>query len=166
MEKLIDVASYIYNRYLETKGEAIDEMKLHKMLYFAQRESIIQNNEPLFEESFYGWKFGPVLKEIRAVYKDGAFLTSIDTEVVEHIQDVMDIVFEEYADKKSWSLSRLTHGEYSWQHARVGIDENAHGDQPLLIEDIAQDAQRVCLRRKGLASLGITKGIAPYENHC
>ena len=53
MEKLIDVASYIYNRYLETKGEAIDEMKLHKMLYFAQRESIIQNNEPLFEESFY-----------------------------------------------------------------------------------------------------------------
>lgn len=54
MEKLMDVASYIFNRYYETKGECIDEMKLHKMLYFAQRESLIQHREPLFAETFYG----------------------------------------------------------------------------------------------------------------
>ena len=28
----------------DTTGEKIDEMKLHKLLYFAQRESIIQEN--------------------------------------------------------------------------------------------------------------------------
>ena len=38
MEKLMNVASYIYNRYQATKGERIDEMKLHKMNYLALRE--------------------------------------------------------------------------------------------------------------------------------
>ena len=52
MEKLMDVASYVYNRYQETNGKRIDEMKLHKMLYFAQRESYIQRDEPLFEGGF------------------------------------------------------------------------------------------------------------------
>jgi len=37
----------------------------HKLLYFAQRESIIQTDTPLFDASFYGWRFGPILKEIR-----------------------------------------------------------------------------------------------------
>ena len=53
MENLMSVASYVFNRYQETMGEKIDEMKLHKLLYFAQRESIIQRNEPLFSEDFY-----------------------------------------------------------------------------------------------------------------
>ena len=53
MENLMSVASYVFNRYQETMGEKIDEMKLHKLLYFAQRESIIQRNEPLFAEVFY-----------------------------------------------------------------------------------------------------------------
>ena len=73
MENLMSVASYVFNRYQETMGEKIDEMKLHKLLYFAQRESIIQRNEPLFAEVFYGWKFGPILKEIRSAYHEDAF---------------------------------------------------------------------------------------------
>ena len=105
MEKLMNIASYVYNRYFETKGERIDEMKLHKMLYFAQRESLIQKNEPLFEETFYGWKFGPILKEIRNAYRDSSFLNEIDEVVVCRIKSIMDKVFEEYADKDSWSLS-------------------------------------------------------------
>lgn len=34
-------ASYIYEKYKSEFGTTIDEMKLHKLLYFAQRESII-----------------------------------------------------------------------------------------------------------------------------
>lgn len=155
MEKLMNIASYVYNRYFETKGERIDEMKLHKMLYFAQRESLIQKNEPLFEETFYGWKFGPILKEIRNAYRDSSFLNEIDEVVVCRIKSIMDKVFEEYADKDSWSLSRLTHGEYSWKNSRKGIPNGANGDNPMDIKDIAKDAERVRLRRAGLAKLGL-----------
>ena len=153
MENLLNVASYVYNRYFETKGERIDEMKLHKMLYFAQRESLIQKNEPLFEETFYGWKFGPILKEIRNAYRDYLFLDEIEEEFISRIKPIMDKVFEEYADKDSWSLSRLTHGEFAWKNSRKGIPDDANSDNPIDINDITKDAERVRLRRAGLAKL-------------
>ena len=34
MEKVLDVAKYIINRYEEVAGVTIDELKLHKLLYF------------------------------------------------------------------------------------------------------------------------------------
>ena len=58
MENVMNVAAYITNRYLEEYKQPIDEMKLHKLMYFAQRESFIQNNQPLFDATFYGWKYG------------------------------------------------------------------------------------------------------------
>lgn len=155
MEDLMNVASYVYNRYLETKGEQIDEMKLHKMLYFAQRESLIQKNEPLFAETFYGWKFGPILKEIRNAYRDHSFFDEIEETVICRIKSIMDKVFEEYADKDSWSLSRLTHGEFAWRNSRIGIPDGENSDNPMDIKDIAKDAERVRLRRAGLATLGL-----------
>lgn len=157
MENILDVASYINNRYYKTKGERIDEMKLHKMLYLAQRESLIQNYEPLFEETFYGWKYGPVLKEIRSIYKDNLFLESIDDHCIERITPVMDKVFDEYADKASWSLSRLTHGELSWKNSRIGIPEGVNSDNPINVEDIAKDAERIRNRRNGLVKLGLMR---------
>ena len=41
MKDMKTVASYICNRYQREFGEKIDEMKLHKLMYFAQRESLI-----------------------------------------------------------------------------------------------------------------------------
>lgn len=155
MENLINVASYIYNRYFETKGEKIDEMKLHKMLYFAQRESLIQKNEPLFSETFYGWKYGPVLKEIRNIYRDNSFYSVVNEQVISRIKTIIDKVFNEYADKDSWSLSRLTHGEIAWKNSRKGILDGVNSDYPIDIDDIKKDAERVRNRRAGLAKLGL-----------
>lgn len=155
MEELMNVASYIYNRYYMTKHERIDEMKLHKMLYFAQRESLIQNNAPLFKENFYGWRYGPILKEIRSAYRDHSFLNEIDEDAVSRMEPIMNKVFEEYADKDSWSLSRITHGEISWQNSRKGIPAEANSDNPIAVSDIAKDAERVKNRRIVLSFLGL-----------
>ncbi|RGS25727.1 MULTISPECIES: Panacea domain-containing protein [Clostridia] len=55
-------------------GVHMDEMKMHKLMYFSQRESLMYNNEPLFDGVFYGWKYGPVLKEVRSAYMSGTLL--------------------------------------------------------------------------------------------
>ena len=73
MKDMMTVAAYIYGRYQREYNEKIDEMKLQKLMYFAQRESLIRTGEPLFEGDFYGWRFGPVLKELRTPYKDESF---------------------------------------------------------------------------------------------
>lgn len=39
---ILQVAAYICHRYFEEFGARIDEMKLHKLLYFTQRECFIQ----------------------------------------------------------------------------------------------------------------------------
>lgn len=155
MESLMNVASIVCNRYRSEYGVGIDEMKLHKLLYFAQRESFIQNKEPLFDAVFYGWKFGPVLKEIRNTYRDGALYGIVPDDVIARISPVMDKVFSEYAGKDSWSLSRLTHGETAWKNSRIGIADNENSDNPIKLEDIAKDADRIRERRRMLAELGL-----------
>ena len=50
MERVLDVAQYIMDEYKKMTGETIDEMKLHKLLYFSQRECLALTNKPLFEE--------------------------------------------------------------------------------------------------------------------
>lgn len=156
MEDLMNVASYVCNRYYDEFNSRIDEMKLHKLLYFAQRESFVQNGEPLFDAVFYGWKFGPILKEIRNAYRDYTFYKIVPSDVVERISSIMDKVFEEYAAKDSWSLSRLTHGELAWKNSRKGVPDGENSDVEMKMEDIKIDADRIRERRVMLSQLGLS----------
>lgn len=156
MEDLMNVASYICKRYTDEFHSKIDEMKLHKLLYFAQRESLVQNGEPFFDAVFYGWKHGPILKEIRLAYGDNLFYDLIPEDVVCRILAIMDKVFEEYAGKDSWSLSRLTHGEFAWKNSRKGISDGANSDNPISLDDIRVDADRIRERREMLLQLGLS----------
>lgn len=150
------VASYIFEKYKSEFGTTIDEMKLHKLLYFAQREAIIQTGNPLFDATFCGWKYGPILKEIRESYKNNLFAPVTSSSDINEMEPVVDAVFKQYAEKDSWSLSRLTHGEYSWKKSREGVPENINSDKPINIEDIRIDADRVKARRELLEQLGLS----------
>ena len=76
------------------------------------------------------------MKEIHNAYRDNTFYEQISEEVVERIAPIMNKIFEEYAPKDSWSLSRLTHKEISWENSRVGIQENENSDDSMKLEDI------------------------------
>ena len=79
MMGILQVASYIYKRYMDDFGVRIDEMKLHKLLYFTQRECLIQKGEPMFEALFEAWKYGPVMVQIRQYYKNDWFFSNFGT---------------------------------------------------------------------------------------
>lgn len=158
MESVINVANYIAYVYCKKYGAFIDEMKLHKLMYFAQRESFVQTGGPLFDAVFYGWKYGPVLKEVRSLYsfyKTGGFSQITKPELNETSIAVIERVLDEYAEKDSWSLSRLTHGELSWKNSRKNIPEDENSDNPINCEDIKIDADRVRSRRTMLSELGL-----------
>ena len=153
MLDVVKVASYISRRYEKVFGSPIDEMKLHKLLYFAQRESIIQLDQPLFATAFQAWKYGPVLVQIRSLYKQGKLTKSLSPEEIALYQAVFDKVFEQYAHKDAWSLSSITHGEISWQKARVGVPASENSDALIEMEDIRKDARHIKLRRYFLSHL-------------
>ena len=111
MEDVLNIAAHIAQRYYSEYNQQIDEMKLHSLMYFAQRESFIRKNELLFPATFYGWKYGPILKEIRSAYREGTF-ENITPQKFEQDSSltIVDSIFDDYAGMESWSLSRLTHG--------------------------------------------------------
>ena len=153
MESLVKIASYINDRYQRDFGCRIDEMKLHKLLYFAQRESLVQLNEPLFAERFEAWKYGPVLVPVRHMYQYDLLHEPLSPEAVQRFTGVFDKIFSQYAVKDSWSLSTLTHGEYSWKQARLGVPEGENCSNEMKIENIKIDAQRIKMRRLMLSVL-------------
>lgn len=153
MKDVNTVAAYLCSRYQAAHGERIDEMKLHKLLYFAQRESLIRTNEPLFEGDFQGWRFGPVLPAIREAYKNDAFAAC--NQDLGDDQAIVDYVFDAYAEKDSWSLSRLTHGEISWKRSRKGVAPSESSANVIPLEDIRQDADRMRQRLTMLDQYGL-----------
>jgi len=141
----IRIASYISQRYQKEYGVRIDEMKLHKLLYFTQRECIIQTGEPMFDDAFSAWKYGPVLVSVRQLYKRDALCEFPPQDVVDKYKKVFDKVFSQYAPKTSLNLSMLSHNEYSWKHAFHKKDETNGGLMDLC--DIEKDAERIKIRR-------------------
>ena len=161
MVSVVDIASYISERYMKEYGSRIDEMKLHKLLYLTQRECLIQTGEPMFDATFHAWKYGPVLPEIRQLYKQDELKGELSPDEEVQYQKVLDYVFAEYAPKRSFVLSNLTHGEYSWTHAREGYGKYEDSDVPMLMADIRKSAEYFRQRRAMLRLLdetGMNKG--------
>lgn len=143
MEKIIDVAQYIFKEYKAISGNIIDEMKLHKLLYLTQRESLAIVGQPMFAERFEGWKYGPVCRAVRNCYtEDGMFSEDIHEISNESAYIVKNIIMQ-YGAYESWKLSELSHRELSWQNARRGIPTGQNGCKELCLEDIRKDAEKV-----------------------
>ena len=157
MQDVMQIATWFCEMYHKQFHVAIDEMKLHKLLYLSQRESLIKCGCPLFQDEFRAWKYGPVMIKVREAFHAGMFarMTQAVCQLPKDVVLILKFVFDNYAGKNSWSLSRLTHSETSWRLARGCLDEWEHGDGVIKTADIQIDAQRVAARRQMLSSLGL-----------
>lgn len=140
MYSATEIASCICSRYQTEYGKKIDEMKLHKLLYFVQRESFIQTGRSLFSEQFEAWKFGPVMPCIRKCYRTNTFPDCSTDDITDKI---IDNIFEIYGNTRSWSLGMMSHEEISWKNARVGVPEDQNGNAKISTDDIRLDAERI-----------------------
>lgn len=149
MEKTLCVAKALYDMYYEQKGERMDEMKMHKLMYFSQRESLMYYNEPLFDGTFFGWKYGPVLKEVRSEYRSSLNpFSGVGEKVSEDTLRLLQNVLERYGSLSSWKLSSLSHEEFSWKKARVGLEAGEDGDVKLSLDAMKVDATKELVARK------------------
>lgn len=70
MYSALDVTRYII-WYCQEKSYAINNLKLQKILYFAQAQFLVfgKDNKPCFFEEIEAWKYGPVVPDIYRAYK-------------------------------------------------------------------------------------------------
>lgn len=148
MENALNVAKYLYDTYFERFKCPMDEMKMHKLMYFVQRESLMFRKDVLFDEAFLGWKYGPVLASVRGEYLRGSLFASVGGTVCEETKQLVNSVLDRYSEVSSWKLSSLSHGEFSWKCARKGLEPSDNGNVKLTVNAMKVDAARELASRK------------------
>lgn len=150
MSKTLAVAKYLNELNVQRHNCSMDQMKMHKMMYFSQRESLMINDTLLFEELFEAWKFGPVLTSVRSEYRRPKLFESVNEVLLDDEKELIASVFERYDSFDAWDLSSLSHEEFSWKQAREGLAPNENGSRKMSVQAMRVDARREMLRRKGV----------------
>ena len=94
MANTLAVAKELYDLYYKKHNSNMDQMKMHKMMYLSQRESLMIYNRPLFDDEFQAWKYGPVLTVVRTEYMDDNPFSSEYGELCECEEKLVSSVFE------------------------------------------------------------------------
>lgn len=150
MAETLAVAKFLNELYEKKHSSAMDQMKMHKMMYFSQRESLMISGVPLFDEEFEAWKYGPVLVGVRNEYQTGHMFTSDYGALDDEEKRLVNSVFERYDKYDAWQLSTLSHAEHSWEQARKGLADGEVGHEKMSLSAMKADATREFLRRKGV----------------
>ncbi|APF04291.1 TPA: Panacea domain-containing protein [Legionella pneumophila] len=123
MNSVFQVADYFLNKASkeEDGGEIISNLKLQKLVYYAQGFHLAMYNQPLYTESLEAWTHGPVCPDLyhdKKKYKNGAVEpnTNFDASVFSKEQkDLLDEIYEVYGQFSAWKLRNLTHEEAPWK---------------------------------------------------
>ena len=135
MANVFDVASFFIEIANANEDDYISNLKLQKLLYFAQGWNLALNDKKLFEDKIEAWKYGPVVSSIYYAYnenksnpiykvKNGDY-TNLSAEDIE----LLSTVQREYGKYSGNYLVALTHEEDTpWRKSiknnNCYIDEN------------------------------------------
>ncbi|MDY7013941.1 MAG: DUF4065 domain-containing protein [Cyanobacteriota bacterium] len=129
VQSCFEIADYFIWLANET-GSFISNLKLQKLVYYAQAWHLALYQTPLFEEDFQAWIHGPVIPELYQKYKDYRWRPILkDVTLPKLTPDILkflDEVAEEYFACDSYELEQMTHAEAPWNQAR----ENLQPDEP------------------------------------
>ena len=101
----------------------LSNLKLQKLLYYAQGLHLAANGEPLFPEAIQAWSHGPVVPVVYHAFKkfqsqdvelseDDDFEFSV---VDDETTDFLIGVWNTYGGLAAWKLRDLTHEEPPWK---------------------------------------------------
>lgn len=110
MKTASDIANFFIDLAIKVPEiELMTNLKLNKLLYFAQGEYLANFEEPLFDEDFQAWRLGPVIKSIYDEYK------ACGRQPITYIDDTFNI--KDFSDEESNFLTDILvkYGFYSAQ---------------------------------------------------
>jgi len=101
-------------------SEYITNLKLQKLLYYAQGYFLAKQDIPLFEEDFLAWEHGPVIREIYDIYKvNGAsgieYNEDFNIVIDSNTEEILNKVYVKYGQFTAWKLRDMTHEETPWK---------------------------------------------------
>jgi len=114
------VARYFLARSDPDEG---DNLKLQKLLYYAQGFHLAIMKRQLFDDPIEAWRHGPVVRKVYAEYANyGANAIpppdQFDArQLTEDERSLLDEVYRVYGQYSGWRLREMTHSEPPWLDA-------------------------------------------------
>lgn len=120
MYSALDVAKYIVTKCF-AEGEAISNLQLQKILYFLQY-SALKSGNPLFDEDFEAWQFGPVIPVVYnrfSIYGGRSIRRSFGDVLLKiRLTNKLNSIIEDKRTLFPWDLVDATHKEGgAWKKA-------------------------------------------------
>jgi uncharacterized phage-associated protein len=141
----LKAAHYFIIKAYEDGVEAdITNMKVQKLLYYAQSLHLALYDEPLFDEVIQAWRYGPVCPPAyRAYYEFEAKQLPIPSrtelkEIPPEQRQVLDETWSYFGGYHAYRLSEMTHGEFPWKKARRGLASEAASTEPIQLQDMKE----------------------------
>lgn len=148
--KSVDIAGAFVSRYADEIE--ITNLKLNKLVYFAQVESLRSGCAPLFSDAIEAWEYGPVEPDVYRAFKHwGRSRIPSDAvgacDVGEEATPIIDVVARSYGRLSAFDLVAFSHREGgAWRNV-YDPDE----DKEITVDDIRCSADM-----RGLDDLGKT----------
>ena len=109
-------------------GDAITNLKLQKLCYYAQAWHLALHRTPLFRDRIEAWAHGPIVPSLYRRFKSYRWLSidpseaSSDPYVDLHASDIsfLEQIWDRYGSLTAKQLEKLTHGEDPWRRAYGG----------------------------------------------
>ncbi|MGK7872992.1 MAG: Panacea domain-containing protein [Xenococcaceae cyanobacterium] len=118
------IADYIIHFYHQ-HGDLITNLKLQKLVYYAQAWYLALYDKSLFSEDFQAWISGPVQPQLYERFKKYKWNPisedAGEIELLQQIEDHLIEVIEVYGKYEAYYLERMTQEETPWLKARGGI---------------------------------------------
>lgn len=103
----------------EGVSEGLTNLKLQKLLYFAQAVSLSLKDKPIFKEKIMAWKFGPVVAEVYHALKDfkngPVEITGKTESLTPEAASLLEDVWSVYGKYAAHELVNITHNHLPWK---------------------------------------------------
>lgn len=125
MYSAFDIAKYFITLASPEQEDFITNLKLQKLLYYAQGFYLAMFDKPLFTEKIEAWQYGPVVPEIYHHYKQytSQFIPQPEDFNPEQYdkatQDLLNEVYEVYGQYTAPALRHLTDQELPWNKTPI-----------------------------------------------
>ncbi len=131
-----EVAEYFLSKVNTEFGDCITNLKLQKLVYFAQGFVLALTEKTLFNENLIAWQHGPVVISLYDKYKNGANAIKIPKTFKmpnlcknNELIDILDDVYNTYGQFSAWKLRDFSHlPDAPW--SKVNLNE------PLKLDDM------------------------------
>jgi uncharacterized phage-associated protein len=133
------VADYFLS-FCREHGDFLTNLKLQKIVYYAQAWHLALLDKPLFDDKIEAWVHGPVIKSVYNRFKlggaspitDEVKMPTIDSKTVKFL----DKIFAVFGRFSAWELEQMTHLESPWIKARGGIAIDEPCNNVISIEEM------------------------------